>query len=82
MVTIVRDRIQEYVKRGMTLEQVKAAKPTLDFDPRYGTPNGFWTPAQFVDVIYKEMKEAQDAARPQPKGSKAAPNKQTKGSGQ
>ena len=40
MATIVRDRIREYVKRGMTLEQVKAKKPTLDFDPRYG-----WTPA-------------------------------------
>jgi glyoxylase-like metal-dependent hydrolase (beta-lactamase superfamily II) len=82
MATIVRDRIKEYVRRGMTLEQVHAAKPTLDFDPRYGTPNGSWTPAQFVDIIYKEMKEAQDAARPQPKGSKAAPKKQTKGSGQ
>ena len=43
MATIVRDRIQEYVKRGMTLDQVKAKKPTLDFDPRYGTDTGFWT---------------------------------------
>ena len=33
----LRDRIREYVKRGMTLDQVKAKKPTLDFDPRYGT---------------------------------------------
>jgi glyoxylase-like metal-dependent hydrolase (beta-lactamase superfamily II) len=55
MTTIVRDRIREYVKRGLTLEQVREKKPTLDFDARYGTPNGFWTPAQFVDVIYKEM---------------------------
>jgi glyoxylase-like metal-dependent hydrolase (beta-lactamase superfamily II) len=55
MATIVRDRIREYVKRGMTLEQVRDKKPTLDFDARYGTPNGFWTPAQFVDVIYKQM---------------------------
>jgi len=82
MATIVRDRIKEYVRRGMTVEQVHAAKPTLDFDPRYGTPNGFWTPTQFVEVIYKEMKEAQDAAPPQAKGSKGAPKKQTKGSGQ
>jgi glyoxylase-like metal-dependent hydrolase (beta-lactamase superfamily II) len=36
MTTIVRDRIREYVKRGLTLEQVKEKKPTLDFDPRYG----------------------------------------------
>ncbi len=82
MTTIVRDRIKEYVKRGMTLEQVKAARPTLDFDPRYGTPNGFWTPAQFVEVIYKEMKEAQGPARPQPKNQKSSRKGQTKGGGQ
>ena len=58
MVTIVRDRIREYVKRGMTLEQVKARKPTLDFDPRYDTPNGFWTSSQFIEVIYKQMMAA------------------------
>jgi len=55
MATIVRDRIREYVKRGMTLEQVKAKKPTLDFDPRYGSDNGFWTTSMFIDVIYKQM---------------------------
>ncbi len=37
MVTIVRDRIREYVKRGLTLDQVKEKKPTLDFDPRYAS---------------------------------------------
>ena len=36
MVTIVRDRIQGMVRQGMTLAQVKAAKPTLDYDARYG----------------------------------------------
>jgi cyclase len=55
MATIVRDRIQEYVKRGLTLDQVKAKKPTLDFDPRYGSDSGFWTTAMFVETIYKEM---------------------------
>ena len=55
MATIVRDRIREYVKRGMTLEQVKAKKPTLDFDPRYGSDNGFWTTSMFIDVIYKQV---------------------------
>lgn len=64
MVTIVRDRIKEYVKRGMTLEQVKAAKPTLDFDPRYGSDSGFWTTAMFVETIYKQMVEANPPAKP------------------
>ena len=33
MATIVRDRIQYMIDKGMSLEQVKAARPTLDYDP-------------------------------------------------
>jgi glyoxylase-like metal-dependent hydrolase (beta-lactamase superfamily II) len=62
MVTIVRDRIKEYVSRGMTLEQVKAKKPTLDWDRRYG--DGFIKPEAFVEVIYKQMAAAKAAAAP------------------
>ena len=47
----------------MTLEQVKAKKPTLDFDPRYGTDTGFWTTSMFVETIYKQMVEGESAAR-------------------
>ena len=54
-ITIVRDRIQAMVKKGMTLEQVRAARPTLDFDPRYGADSGFWTTAQFVEAVYRDM---------------------------
>jgi cyclase len=64
MATIVRDRIKEYVKRGMTLEQVKAAKPTLDYDTRYGSDSGFWTTSMFVETIYKQMAEANPPAKP------------------
>ena len=64
MVTIVRDRIREYVKRGMTLDQVKAKQPTLDFDARYATTNDFWTPATFIEVIYKEMAAKNPPAAP------------------
>jgi cyclase len=55
MLTIVRDRIREYVKRGMTLDQVKEKKPTLDFDGRYAPAGSFVTPAQFIEQIYKDM---------------------------
>jgi cyclase len=41
MLTIVRDRVQDLVKKGRTLEQVKAARPTLDYDGRYGMPDAF-----------------------------------------
>jgi glyoxylase-like metal-dependent hydrolase (beta-lactamase superfamily II) len=66
MVTIVRDRIREYVKRGMTLEQVKAKKPTFDWDRRYG--DGFIKPDAFVDVVYKQMAAEKAAATPAPRG--------------
>jgi glyoxylase-like metal-dependent hydrolase (beta-lactamase superfamily II) len=55
MVTIVRDRIQYMIKKGMTQDQVKAAKPTLDFDPRYGADAGVWTTAMFVETIYRDL---------------------------
>jgi cyclase len=57
MTTIIRDRIQDMVKKGMTLEQVKAAKPTRDYDPRYGADTGFWTTDKFVDAVYKSFKK-------------------------
>ncbi len=33
---IIRDRIFDLKKKGMTLDQVQAAKPTRDYDPRWG----------------------------------------------
>jgi len=41
MVEIVRDRIRDMKKRGLSLQQVGAAKPTLDFDGIYGSPDAF-----------------------------------------
>ena len=55
MVTIVRDRVQDMIGRGLTAEQVKAARPTLDYDLRYGATSGPWTTAMFVDAIYKDL---------------------------
>ena len=49
MTTIVRDRIQDMVKKGMTLEQVKAARPTQDYDPLYGPSDAF------VESAYRSL---------------------------
>jgi cyclase len=49
MVTIVRDRIRDAIRRGLTLDQVKAARPTLDYDGRYGSPEAF------VDAIFRDL---------------------------
>jgi len=62
MVTIIRDRIQDMINRGMTLEQVKAARPTLDYDPRYGKTTGFWTTDMFVEAVYKSLSPKKDSA--------------------
>jgi cyclase len=55
MVTIVRDRIRAMIKDGMTIEQVKAAKPTQDYDPIYGSTTGQWTTDMFVEAAYKSL---------------------------
>jgi cyclase len=55
MVTIIRDRIQDMIRKGMTLEQVKAAKPTRDYDPLYGSTTGSWTTEMFVDAVYNSL---------------------------
>jgi glyoxylase-like metal-dependent hydrolase (beta-lactamase superfamily II) len=61
MVTIVRDRVQAMVARGMTLDQVKAARPTLDYDSRYGATAGPWTTDMFVEAVYKSLAPRQEA---------------------
>jgi glyoxylase-like metal-dependent hydrolase (beta-lactamase superfamily II) len=55
MLTIIRDRIQDMIKRGQTLEQVKAARPTRDWDARYGKDSGAWTTSMFVEAAYKGL---------------------------
>jgi len=70
MTTILRDRIQDMVKKGMTLEQVKAAKPTADYDGRYGAASGSWTTDMFIEAVYKTL--PRDAAN-RPAASPSAP---------
>jgi glyoxylase-like metal-dependent hydrolase (beta-lactamase superfamily II) len=55
MATIIRDRVQDMIKRGMTIDQVKAARPTRDYDPLYGSTTGFWTTDLFVEAVYKTL---------------------------
>jgi cyclase len=57
MVTIMRDRVRELRRRGLTLDQIKAARPTRDYDGLYGK-NPRWTPAQFVEAIYRTLPKA------------------------
>ena len=55
MVTVVRDRLQDMIARGMTLDQIKAAHPTRDYDPIYGHESGNWTTDMFVEAAYRSL---------------------------
>ena len=55
MLQIVSDRIKDMIAKKMTLEQVKAAKPTLDYDARYGSDTGPWTTAMFIEAVYRDL---------------------------
>ncbi len=64
MVTIVRDRVQAMMKKGLTIDQVKAARPTRDYDSRYGATSGPWTTDRFVEAVYRSLKKSVQAFRP------------------
>ncbi len=57
MLTIIRDRFQDMIHKGMTLEQIKAAKPTLDYDTQYGSSTGFWTTDKFIEAVYQSLSQ-------------------------
>ena len=62
MLVIIRDRIKNMVQKKMTLEQVRAAHPTLDYDGRYGADTGPWTTAMFIEAVYREMSSPANSA--------------------
>jgi glyoxylase-like metal-dependent hydrolase (beta-lactamase superfamily II) len=55
MTTIVRDRVRTMVDTGLSLEQVKAARPTLDYDGIYGATTGSWTTDMFVEAVFRDL---------------------------
>jgi glyoxylase-like metal-dependent hydrolase (beta-lactamase superfamily II) len=63
MLTIIRDRVREMVKKNMTLDQVKAAKPALEYDGLYGK-QADWTGDKFLELVYKEQTAAAAASKP------------------
>jgi cyclase len=52
MVTVLRDRIQDQIKKGRTLDQIKGAGLTKDYDGRYGNPD------RFLESAYKSLSAA------------------------
>ena len=57
MTYIIRDRIKDMIGKGMTVAQVKAARPTRDYDVRYGSTTGSWTTDMFVEAAYQSLRK-------------------------
>ncbi len=55
MIVIVRDRVRALMAKKMSLEQVKAARPALDYEGRYGSDTGPWTTAAFIEALYRDL---------------------------
>jgi len=53
MVVLVRDVVADLMKQGKTLDQIKAARPALAYETRYGTQAGVTN--AFVEAIYKSL---------------------------
>lgn len=64
MVVILRDRIKSMVDREMTLDEVKAARPTADYEPRYGSQSGAWTTDSFIEAAYTSLGGGRRSAAP------------------
>lgn len=57
MISIIRDRIQAAIDSGASLDQVKAARLTADYDTRFGATTGPWTTDMFVEAVYTSLKQ-------------------------
>jgi glyoxylase-like metal-dependent hydrolase (beta-lactamase superfamily II) len=66
MVTVIRARIASMVEEGMTLDQVKSAKPTLDYDGlgTYGA-----TKDMFIEAVYRDLSKTQIKKAKKPAGA-------------
>jgi glyoxylase-like metal-dependent hydrolase (beta-lactamase superfamily II) len=53
MLTIIRDRVQAMLHQGKTIEEVRAARLSRDYDRRYSTPS--WTGEMLVDAVYRSL---------------------------
>jgi glyoxylase-like metal-dependent hydrolase (beta-lactamase superfamily II) len=57
MMAIIRDRVQDMLGKGMSLDDVIEARPTEGFDARHGSDRGPWTTEMFVEAVYRSLAE-------------------------
>src|SRR5207244_1793526 len=59
MVVIIRDVIRDMIRQGLTLAQIKAARPARSFARQYGSEAGPWTTDDFVEAVYSSLTSKQ-----------------------
>jgi glyoxylase-like metal-dependent hydrolase (beta-lactamase superfamily II) len=62
VMTMARDRIRDAVAKGMTLEQVRAARLLRDVEGRWGATEGVWTTDAFIEAAYRGLSPAAGVA--------------------
>lgn len=63
MLVIIRDRVQELIQRGASLQQVKTARVTADYDDRFGANTGPWTTDAFIEAVYASLNNSARVTR-------------------
>jgi glyoxylase-like metal-dependent hydrolase (beta-lactamase superfamily II) len=56
MLTVIRDRVKDLIGKGKSLPDILAAKPSMDYDARYGAVTGSWTTTQFITAVYESLR--------------------------
>ncbi len=57
MLTIIRNNVQEMIDRGMSMRQIRSARPTKAYDARFGSATGSWTTDMFVEAVFRSLTE-------------------------
>ncbi len=56
MMLVIREAITRMIAQGMTLDEVLAAKPTAEYDEKWGQVAS-WNESDLIPIIYNEFKE-------------------------
>jgi glyoxylase-like metal-dependent hydrolase (beta-lactamase superfamily II) len=63
MLTIVRDRVQDAIGKGLTLEQIQTARLARDYEGRYAAASGPAAAEAFIETVYRSLNAVDNAAR-------------------
>jgi glyoxylase-like metal-dependent hydrolase (beta-lactamase superfamily II) len=55
MAFFVRERVRHMIEEGASLDDVLAARPSLDYDLRYDDETIPWTTRMFVEAVYRSL---------------------------